>query len=248
MSDTFLKLADMKKVIIVGATSGIGRELARIYAGNGALVGVTGRRQHLLDSLQAEFPAHIRTAHFDVMGTENISSLEKLVAALEGLDLLIVSAGIGTISKTLDWEIDKTTIDTNVSGFTEMVNWAYNYFQQHGGGQIANISSIAAWRGNSWAPAYSASKAYQSVYFEGLHMKSRKTNAGIVITDIQPGFVDTKMAQGNGRFWVASVSKASRQIYQSIEAKKFRAYVTRRWRLIVWVMKWVPGFIFHKVG
>lgn len=238
----------MKKVIIVGATSGMGRELARIYAREGSLVGITGRRSHLLDSLRDEFPNQIQTSHFDVMGHENIAHLENLVSTLNGMDLFIVSAGIGTVSKTLEWQIDKTTINTNVLGFTEMVNWAYNYFQNHGGGQIANISSIAAWRGNSWAPAYSASKAYQSVYFEGLHMKSKKTKAGIVITDVQPGFVDTKMAQGNARFWVASLEKASLQIHRSIEAKRFRAYVTRRWRLVAWLMKWMPGIIFHKFG
>ena len=238
----------MKKLIIVGATSGMGRELARLYAREGAWVGVTGRRQELLDSLQQEFPAQIKTARFDVTGTENIARLESLVATLNGIDLLIICAGIGTVSKDLDWKIDKTTVDTNVNGFTEMVNWAYNYFLQKGGGQIANISSIASWRGNSWAPAYSASKAYQSVYFEGLHMKSMRSNAGIIITDVQPGFVNTKMGQGNKRFWVSSAEKAANQIHRAIEAHKFRVYVTRRWRLIAWVMKWVPGFIYHKAG
>jgi len=238
----------MKKLIIVGATSGMGRELARLYAQSGAWVGATGRRQQLLDSLQQEFPNQIHTACFDVTGNENVTRLESLVATLNGMDLLIICAGIGTVSKDLDWRIDKTTMDTNVNGFTEIVNWAYNYFLQKGGGQIANISSIASWRGNSWAPAYSASKAYQSVYFEGLHMKSMKTKAGIAITDVQPGFVNTKMGQGNKRFWVASVEKAAKQIYQSIEARKFRVYVTRRWRLIAWVMKWVPGLIYHKAG
>lgn len=238
----------MKRVIIAGASSGMGRELARIYARSGALVGVTGRREALLNSLQEEFPQAIQTSCFDVMGNEVIPHLENLIERLGGLDLFIVSAGIGTVSKSLDWQIDNTTIRTNVNGFTEMVDWAFNYFLRKGGGQIANISSISAWRGNSWAPAYSASKAFQSIYFEGLHMKSRKMKAGILISDIQPGFVDTKMAQGNARFWVASCEKASKQIYKAIEAGKFRAYVTRRWRLIAWVLKWTPGFLYHKVG
>ena len=105
---------------------------------------------------------------------DNIVHLQSLIGRLGGLDLFIVSAGIGTVSETLDSEIDKNTIDTNINGFTQMVNWVFNFFQKQGQGQMANISSIASIRGNSFAPAYSASKAFQSVYFEGLHMKSRR--------------------------------------------------------------------------
>ncbi len=237
-----------KKVIIVGASSGMGRELARNYALNGAKVAVTGRRTELLQELVAEFPGKVIQGTFDVMQMNNVNHLQKLAELLGGMDLFVVSAGIGTVSKELDWQIDKITIDTNVNAFTQMVNWAFNYFLNQGYGQIANISSVASWRGNSWAPAYSASKAFQSVYFEGLHMKSKRMNTEIIITDIQPGFVQTKMGQGNKRFWVAPVEKAGKQIYQGIESKKFRIYVTKRWRLIAWVMKWAPGFLYHRVG
>ncbi len=239
----------MKRIIIIGATSGMGRELATIYAQKGNQVAVTGRRQELLESLQKEFPERITTSCFDVTEMNNITHIEKLIDKLGGLDLFVVSAGIGLVSKTLDWPIDKTTIDTNVNAFAQMVNWVFNYFIQHGEkGQIANISSIASIRGNSWAPAYSASKAFQSIYFEGLHMKARKMKTNIIITDVQPGFVQTKMAQGNKRFWVASVQKAAIQIYNGIEAGKTKFYVSRRWWLIAKIMKWAPGFLYHKVG
>lgn len=238
-----------QKVVIIGATSGMGRELARIYASRGSIVAATGRRQDLLYSLRLEFPNRIVTECFDVTSTSNIAHLESILSKIGGLDLFIVCAGIGIVSEDLDRDADKKTIDTNVNGFAEMINWAFNYFMEHGGvGQIVNISSIASWRGNSWAPAYSASKAFQSVYFEGLYMKARKMKSQIVITDIQPGFVNTNMSQGNKRFWVASVEKAGRQIYRAIEAKRFRVFVTKRWRLIAWAMKWTPGFLYHRVG
>lgn len=238
----------MKKVIIIGATSGIGKELAKMYASNNCLVGITGRRQELLNKLQTEFPSTIFTECFDVTGNENIHHVQTLINKLGGLDLLIYNSGYGDSSATLDWQIDKQTTLTNVNGFAEIVNYAYNYFAKQGHGQIAATSSIASIRGNSWAPAYSASKAYMSTYMEGLHMKARKMKINIAVTDIQPGFVKTKMAKGNGQFWVVSLEKATRQIFSAIENKKRRAYISNRWWLIAKAMKMIPYSIYKRIG
>src|SRR5262249_1352637 len=122
----------MKKVIIIGATSGIGREIARIYAHEGCLVGATGRRNELLYSLQVEYPNHVVTECFDVTAPGNITHLESLIEKMEGLDLLIYNAGYGEVSQELDWEIDRTTVNTNVSGFIEIIDYAYSYFLKQG--------------------------------------------------------------------------------------------------------------------
>jgi len=237
-----------KKIIIVGATSGIGKELARIYAERGAVLGLTGRRRNLLEEVQSENPGRIHIASFDVRGEQNISILKSLIDEMGGLDLLIYNAGFGDPSKTLDWELDKATYETNVKGFIEIANFAFNFFVDQGHGHFAATSSIASIRGNSWAPAYSASKAFQSVYLEGLHMKSKKMKANVFVTDIEPGFVDTKMAKGNGQFWVAPVKKAASQIVNAIDKKKSKAYITKRWWLIAQMMKWAPGWLYHKIG
>ncbi len=237
-----------KKVIIIGASSGIGRELAKLYALDKWLVGVTGRRKELLDELQQQFPDHIITECFDVTRNENTEHLKNLLQQLGGMDLFIYNSGYGEPSKTMDWKIDQQTTLTNVNGFAETVNFAFNYFVKQGYGQIAGTSSIASNRGNSWAPAYSASKAYMSTYMEGLHMKAAKLKLDISITDIQPGFVKTKMAKGYGQFWVAPVDKAARQIFNAIQHKKRRAYITRRWWLIAKIMKWMPYWIYKKLG
>ena len=238
----------MKKVIIIGASSGMGREVAKLYAQDGNRVAVTGRRYNLLESLRQEYPNNIITGAFDVRQMENPGKLDTLVNQLGGMDICLICAGIGTISKELSWEIENETFETNVSAFTQIATWAFNYFVKQGHGQLVNISSIASWRGNSHAPAYSASKAFQSVYFEGLHMKAMQLKLPLIITDIQPGFVQTKMAQGNKRFWVSSVEKAALQIRRGMDSGKFRFYVTKRWRIIAWIMKWVPDFIYHKLS
>ncbi len=243
-----LEIMTNKKIIIIGASSGIGKELAILYAKKGYRIGITGRRADLLKQLQVCYPQQIFTACFDVMGPDNISSLKKLIEEMEGMDILLYNSGYGDSSATLDWEIDRQTTLTNVNGFLEIVHFAYQFFLQQGHGHIAATSSIASIRGNSWAPAYSASKAYMSCFMEGLHMKAAKTKANIIITDIQPGFVRTKMAKGNGQFWVSSVEKAAKQIQQAIENKKRIAYISRRWWIIAKLMKILPYPIYKRMG
>lgn len=238
----------MKKVIIIGATSGIGRELAKLYAQNNWLVGVTGRRKELLDSLLAEFPDNIVRECFDVKGTENIECLQFLLQQLGGLDLLIYNSGTGESSEKLDIDIDMNTTRTNVNGFVEIVNFIFNYFIAEGKGHIVAVSSVAGIRGNTMAPAYSASKAYMSNYMEGLYMKVKRMKLPIYITDIQPGSVRSALAKVHNPFWEASVEKAAGQIYTAIQNKKRKAYITRRWRLIAGVMKIIPARILKKIA
>ncbi len=237
-----------KKIIIIGATSGIGKEIALIYLKRGELVGLTGRRSELLKETEVLYPSQVFCGCFDVRGSENIEQVQLLIDKLGGLDILIYNSGYGDVSKKLDWELDKATYETNVKGFIEIMNFTFNFFIKQEMGQLVTTSSIASRRGNSWAPAYSASKAFQSVYMEGLHMKARKMKSNLFVTDIQPGFVNTKMAKGNGQFWVSSVEKASRQIVNAIDKKKWRAYITRRWWIVAQVMKWVPGWVYHRLG
>lgn len=163
------------------------------------------------------------------------------------MDLFIYNAGFGEPSKALDVNTEVATTLTNVAGFVEMAGLAFNYFLEKGKGQIAIMSSVAALRGNSWAPAYSASKAFVSNYAEGLNIKAKRLKKDIVVTDIRPGFVDTKMAKGHGRFWVASVAKAVRQMMVAIERKKRIAYVTKRWRLVAFVLKALPYALYRRV-
>lgn len=242
------KICSLKRVIIIGATSGMGKKMAEHYAQKKCMVGISGRRALLLQQIQQAFPGNIVTACFDVQGNENITQLESLIGQLGGVDLFIYNAGYGEVSDTLDWALDKQIYETNVKGFIEMTNYMYNYFLKQEHGHIVATSSIAANRGNSHAPAYSASKAFISTYMEGLYMRSKRMNSPVVITDIQPGFVRTKMARGHGQFWVASADEAVKQMVAAIEQKKWRVYVTKRWQLIAILMRTAPGWLYHRIA
>ena len=236
-----------KKIIIIGATSGIGRELAILYLKQGHHVGITGRRESLLQELKQLYPSQVHTSCFDVTATSNISSLQNLVEQMQGLDLFIYNSGYGDVSKELDHQIESTTVKTNVTAFVDLVSFAFNYFVNKGHGQIAVISSIAALRGNSWAPAYSASKAFISNYAEGLNIKATRMKKNIIITDIKPGFVDTKLAKGNKRFWMATTTKAAAQIQNAIDNKKRIAHITKRWWIIAGILRILPFSIYRRL-
>jgi len=237
----------MKKAIIVGASSGIGKELARILAFNNYMVGITGRREELLKELAQEKPDNFRIGTFDVRETSRIPDhLSDLVDKIGGLDLLIICAGTGDINNDLDFIIEKRTIDTNVSGYTVVADWSFNYFKDQKHGHLVGISSIGGLRGSGEAPAYNATKAYQINYLEGLRQRSNKLK-DIHISDIRPGLVDTDMAKGEGLFWVQPVDKTANQIWRSIKKKKRIAYVTKRWILFAILLKWMPGKIYEKL-
>lgn len=237
----------MKKAIIIGATSGIGEQLALLLAEKNFLIGATGRRRELLESLQSKKPDNIIISDFDVTHSFEVSKqLEALLQKLGGLDLLIISSGVGDYNKSLDFAIEKKTIDVNVAGFTEAAGWAFNVFAKQKAGHLVGITSIAGIRGSRHGPAYNASKAYQINYLEGLRQKASKSGMPIFVSDIRPGFVKTDMVKGGGVFWMSSVEKASKQILTAIEKRKPVAYITKRWRLVAALLKILPGSLYKK--
>jgi len=235
-----------KRVIIIGASSGIGAALAEIFIKRNAIVGIVGRRGDLLNQIKQDLGQNAYCKVIDVTKYEEARDLLKeLIAEMGGMDIIIISAGTGTLE--LDWEQEKQTVETNVLGFLGMINYATDYFSQKNDGHIVGISSIAGLRGSYDAPSYSASKAFVSNYMTGLRARLRKANQPIFITDIQPGFVDTAMAQADTKFWVATPQEAASQIYDAIATKQELVYVTKRWRLIAWLYKLLPDFLFYKL-
>ena len=237
----------MKNAIVIGASSGIGRQLAVELSTLGYRVGLTGRRTALLEELAASLPGPSRVATLDLSLPEAARrQLALLFEQLEDVDLVVINAGTGSMAPDFPLEDELATIAVNVSGFTLAANLSYHYFLKRGRGHIVGISSIMALRGGP-APAYNASKAYVSSYLEGLACKLMRSEADICLTDVRPGFVDTAMARGDGLFWVASVDKAARQILRAIRQRRRVVYVTRRWRLVAWLLTWLPAPLYRRL-
>ena len=238
----------MKKVIIIGASSGVGKELAKIFASNDYEVGIASRRTDLLNELAAELPTKVYVASIDVSNSHlAIQSLEKLIKDMTEVEVIIICAGTGYLNPSLIWSQEKETIDTNVTGFTAIAGVAMRHFINRKSGHLVGISSIACIKGSNICPSYNASKAFISNYLEGLRKKAVKEKLKISITDIQPGLIDTAMAKGEGLFWVASSQKAAIQIFKAIQQKKKKAYVTKRWAIVAWLLKILPEFIYDNI-
>lgn len=231
-------------IIIIGASSGIGKSLAEYYLDKNHTLGITGRRIDLLENIKNENSSkNIFISKMDVADAENaILELEKLIIQMQGVDIIVINAGVGFQKATLQQELQ--TVDVNARGFLVLAAWSYQYFKTKKSGKIVGISSVAAVRSSPYSPEYHATKAFMSSYLEGLRFRSKKYKDGIEIIEIRPGFVDTEMTKGQkGMFWVASPEKAADQIASAIENNKAVAYVTRRYRLIGFIFKNTPAWI-----
>ena len=237
-----------KAIIIIGATSGIGRALFEKYATDGNRIGIVGRRTHLLDEMYQEHPDTAITATADItQQDEAIRAIDVLCTELKHIDLAIVCSGTGDINASLDYAVERPTIDTNVTGWTFVVDTLYNIFEQQGHGHLVAITSAGGLRGEPMAPAYSASKAYQINYMEALRKKAFKIGGHIKVTDIRPGLVDTAMAKGEGLFWVMPVEKVANQVIAAIRKEKSKAYITKRWHFLAIINKSLPFMLFKRM-
>jgi short-subunit dehydrogenase len=219
--------------IIIGATTGIGYELTRQYLAAGWRVGATGRKTELLETLRIEYPETLFVEKHDVTAPGQIGVVETLAEKLGALQVVVYNSGVGLYNKNMEWEPEAQTIQVNVTAFTETATWAYRYFSAKGAGQFAGISSLAALVANAAAPAYSASKAFMSLYLEALQQKANRRKLAVYFSDIRPGYIDTPMTQGQkGMFWVISAEKAAGQIKKAIERRNKVAYIPSRWSFI----------------
>lgn len=235
-----------KKAIIFGATSGIGKELAKLLVNDGYIVAITGRREEKLKEIKSSNPSKYIIKKHDVTDFKSSEKVfQELIQELETVDLIVYSSGITEPNYHLEWDKELPTLNVNVIGAVKIYGLAYNFFHKQGFGHLVGISSVAGLRGNRHVPAYFASKAFQNNYLESLWMKAKRSKSDIYITDIAPGFVDTKMALGD-TFGIASLDKATKQIYTAIKRKKKKAYITKRWRLIACIMRILPASLIMK--
>jgi short-subunit dehydrogenase len=236
-----------KKIIIIGATSGIGREVANIYIAQGWKVGVAGRRAHELETLRQTSPSQVFTQVLDVTNEDAPQRLQALIEQVGGMDIFLLSSGIGKQNYNLQTEIELTTAATNVEGFIRMTNAAYHYFEQQGHGHLAVISSIAGTKGLGAAAAYSATKRFQSTYMEALEQLARMNKQNISFTDIRPGFVATPLLKDDSYPMLMKATNVAKQIVKAISKKKRIAIIDWKYRILVSFWKLIPQWIWLRL-
>lgn len=234
----------------MGATSGIGYEVAMLLAQRGWKVGIAGRREEILSKMVSETEGIVACEVIDVTSPQATDALHRLIGKIGKMDLYFHSSGIGYMNPKLDAEKELKTIETNCLGMTRLVSEAFRYFEAHEeiDGQIAVISSIARTKGLGAAPAYSASKRFTSHYLESLcQLTSIKRIRNIHITDIRPGFVRTPLIEGNNFPMQLDVRKVARDIVNALGRRK--SVITINWLYLLLVFFWqmIPRRIWTKM-
>jgi short-subunit dehydrogenase len=239
--------ASRRTAVIVGASSGIGEALAHELNREGWRLGLLSRRRDRLEALGQKLAPDTVVRRVDVSQPDAAEILDDVVAELGGVDLIIITAGTGHNNRDLNVDLDVDTVTVNVVAFMKMTQMAMRHFLRRGRGHLVGVSSIAALRGNAAGAAYAASKSFQSVYLDGLRDLARKSGLPIVVTEVQPGGVDTAMLKPDRplpvlvrRLFVASPAKAARQILRAVRGQKKHAFITRRYRLIAFFLKLLP--------
>ena len=237
-----------KKVIIIGATSGIGREVALIYIAQGWKVGVAGRREAELEALRAAYPEQVSAQVLDVTHEDAHEKLQALIELVGGMDVFLLSSGIGKQNPTLERELELATAATNVEGFIRMTNAAFHYFERQGHGHLAVISSIAGTKGLGAAPAYSATKGFQNIYIDALDQLARMQKLNIRFTDIRPGFVATPLLNDKKKYpMLMEAPIVALDIVSAIEKKKRVAIIDWKYRILVGFWRLIPKWIWLRL-
>lgn len=237
-----------KKAIIVGASSGIGLEVAKRLLSDGWNLGIAARREEPLQALKATAPERIEIMTIDVTKSDAEERLLSLIDQLGGMDLYFHASGIGKQNRTLEPDIELSTMETNAVGFTRMIGTAYRYFAKKGEGHIAAITSIAGTKGLGPAPAYSATKALQATYLQALEQQAHQSRLNISITDIRPGFVDTALLSGTFKYpMLMKPETVARDIVSSIISKRHIRVIDARYRVLTFFWRLIPNWIWRRM-
>lgn len=244
-----------KRIIIIGASSGIGMRVATDFARMGWRVGVAARREDSLAALKSLYPDTVEYSLIDVTAEDAAERFYDLIERLGGMDILLYSAGCGWMNPDLDIADDLRTIGVNVTGFTRIMVAAYKYFKNTANtsrGRIAVITSIAGTKGIGVSAAYSASKRYQWTYLQALDQLAHIQHVNVGITDIRPGFVDTDLLRREipgtasksavSRLpMVMSLNYVAPRIVKAILTGKRIATIDSRWAVVTALWRLIPG-------
>lgn len=245
----------MKRAIIIGATSGIGREVARALAKRGVVVGVAGRRAERLKQLQDEFgEERVHIVEMDVTREDATERLDALIAKVGTPDLLLYASGIGKQNPELDPAIELNTVATNSVGMVRLVVHFLGYVKRSQAydakhkAHIAVISSVAGTKGMGSAPAYSATKSMQSTYLSALAQYVRMYDVPAVFSDIRPGFVATEILNPEKRYpMLMSPATATRHILRGLRRRRRVIIFDWRFKLIVLLWRLIPRCLWERL-
>ncbi|MCC8113577.1 MAG: SDR family NAD(P)-dependent oxidoreductase [Bacteroidales bacterium] len=237
----------MKRIVIVGASSGIGRRIAIDFARKGWGVAIAARREEKLKEVADLFPDQIEYEAIDVTAQDAVTRFNNLIERNGGMDVLLFASGVGFANPELRQGLDDEIMAVNVKGFTKIINAAYKYYKNTenvGRGRIAAITSVAGTKGLGIAPTYSASKRYQQTYLQAIDQLAHLQCVAVDVTDIRPGFIRTALLDPHKQYPLTmAVDYAAPLIEKAIERGCRVATIDWRWGLIEGLWRLIPNCI-----
>ncbi len=242
------------KILIVGATSAIATQTARLYAESGHALFLVARDATRLeataDDLRVRGAAAVETASLDVLDYDRHEAvIQAAIDTLDGLDLVLLAHGTLPNQEACEKSFTEARreFDTNALCAISILTVVANYFEEKGAGQIAVISSVAGDRGRQSNYVYGAAKGALSIFLGGL--RNRLARSGVHVLTIKPGFVDTPMTADfdKGLLW-ATPEQVARGIVRAVKKQTDVTYLPWFWRYIMLVIKLVPETVFKRLS
>lgn len=240
----------MKKIIIIGASSGMGMRVATDFARLGWRVGIAARREDRLKEIKGLYPDRVEYMAIDVEAEDAVERFYKLIELIDGMDYLLYAAGCGWRNPDLDEALDARTVGVNVLGFTKIINAAYKYFRQTANvtrGHICAITSVAGTKGIGISATYSASKRYQWTYLQAIDQLAHQQHVNVAVTDIRPGFVDTPLLNGREYPMEMSIDYVAPRLEKAMMRSRRVAVIDSRWAVVTALWKLVPDALWRRI-
>lgn len=242
----------MKKIIVIGASSGLGARIATDFARLGFRVGIAARREDRLKDIKALYPERIAYQTIDVTAPDAVERFYNLIELIDGMDILLFASGIGFQDPELKDSTLTDTLQTNVVGFARIIAAAYKYFRDTANlhpGQIAAITSVAGTKGIGVAAAYSSSKRFQQMFINSLEQLAYRQQVNVKFTDIRPGFVRTPILNDDKDYpMIMSVDYAAPLIEKAILKRKRVAVIDSRWLIVNTLWRMIPQCLWKHIS
>ena len=240
------------KIIITGASSGLGKALAKHYASLGSTLGLIARNKTSLESLVNELPDTDSVFYdIDVRDVESMQSAASDFIQHYGCpDIVIANAGIsqGTLTEYAeDSKIFESILATNVTGIVNTFQPFITVMRTQGKGNLVGVSSVASCRGLPGASAYSASKAAANSYLESLRVEMY--GSGVSVITICPGYIVTPMTANNPfqMPFIMTAETAAKKIVHIINHKKIFSVIPWQMGIVARILKLLPNFVYDRL-
>jgi len=237
------------RILITGASSGIGEELARAYAKTDNELILLARRETRLKNLADELLPHVKSAEIVVVDVTQFDTLQEKIKRIGAVDMVILNAGIsiGHSGEITPFKDFKNLYDVNLLSNHAILEILLPHFKAQKSGKIVFISSLASLISMPSSKAYSSSKRALNAYAEGIRYKYKKD--GIKVINILPGFIKSELTDKNSFHmpFLLSTKNGAKKIYKAIEKEKRFYAFPLRFYLIISFLNLLPQFLRDKI-